>query len=77
MLTSFYDLYGNEIFSQLDLNMGCHQLEIRECDREKTAMPIDGHKYEFQRMPFGLSNSPFTFPRVMMEVFGDLCFVIF
>lgn len=52
---------GNaRIFSEIDLESGYHQVIIRESDREKTAFSINGAKYQFIRMPFGLKKAFFS-----------------
>jgi putative transposase len=72
---SLMDLKGSEKFSQIDLNMGYHQIPVKEEDVYKTAFVVPFGHYEFLRMPFGYSNAPREFQRVMTDIFSDLPFV--
>lgn len=56
------------VFTTLDLEAGFHQIKIKESDTEKTAFSINGAKYEFLRLPFGLKNAPSIFQRCVDDI---------
>ena len=72
-------LGGTKYFTVLDLFSGYHQVELDARDSYKTAFSTPGGHYEFTRLPFGLSNSPRTFQRLMDIVLsglqGAICYV--
>ncbi|GFY50259.1 uncharacterized protein TNIN_451831 [Trichonephila inaurata madagascariensis] len=50
-----------------------NQIPLHLRDRHKTAFSTpDGDKYEFNRLCFGLKNSPKAFQSIAQEVLGDL-----
>lgn len=64
-------LGGNVFFSTMDLTSGFHNVRLHEDDKKYTAFSSPFGLHEYNRMPQGLTNSPATFMRMMMSIFGD------
>lgn len=65
-------LTGSQYFSTLDLKAGYWQVPIDEEDKKKTAFVTTDGLFEFNVLPFGLSNAPATFQRIINSVLGTL-----
>lgn len=68
-------LGGNAFFSTMDLTSGYYNVEVHEEDKKFTAFTSPFGLYEYNRLPQGLCNSPATFMRMMMSIFGDQNFL--
>jgi hypothetical protein len=67
----FDQLRGACVFSKIDLQLGYHQLKIRECDIPKPAFISRYGLYEYTVMSFGLTNASVYFMYLMNKVFME------
>jgi len=65
-------IFGSRYFSVLDCYSGFWQVPIKEEHKERTRFTVPQGHYEFNRLPFGLSNSPSNFQRLMDIVLKSL-----
>ena len=66
-------LHGARYFSTIDMKSGYNQIEVEEEHKERTGFTVGSLVFfEYNKMPFGLSNAPNFYQRVMEECLGDL-----
>ena len=58
-------LAHSNVFSGIDGMGAFHVVELEETSKAKTAFATPWGSYQFKRMPFGLSNGPATYSRLM------------
>jgi len=62
------DVGRSKVISRLDLTKGYYQIKLKSVTKKKTAFVCPYSKFEFNRMPFGLRNSPGVFQRIKERV---------
>lgn len=65
---------GNQYFSSLDLLAGYHQVPLDEDSREITAFTTGEQLYQYTKLPFGVTNGPATFSRLVSIVLTGIPF---
>lgn len=65
-------LHSASYFSSVDLRSGYWQIPMDPAHKEKTAFVTPDGLFEFNVMPFGLSNAPATFERFMDTILRGL-----
>jgi hypothetical protein len=67
-----FNLHGSKYYSVLAGFSGFWQIILKEEHLERTGFSVPCGHNEFNKLPFGLSNSPSSFQRLMDVVLKDL-----
>ena len=65
---TFIKIKGKRIFSKIDLERGFYQISIKKEDRFKTAFITPFGKFQFNRVPFGLTNASKYFNSLISKI---------
>ena len=68
-------LEGFKYATSLDLNMGYYHIELSPDSKKLCTLVFPWGKYEPQKLPMGLANSPDIFQEKMSTLFQDLSYV--
>ena len=68
-------LEGFQYATSLDLNMGYYHIELSPESKKLCTIVLPWGKYEYQRLPMGLCNSPDIFQEKMNILMSDLDYV--
>jgi hypothetical protein len=68
-------LEGFQYATSLDLNMGYYHIELSPDSKRLCTIMLPWGKYEYQKLPMGLCNSPDIFQEKMSILLGDLEYV--
>lgn len=68
-------LEGFQFATSLDLNMGYYHIELSNASKKLCTIVLPWGKYEYQRLPMGLCNSPDIFQEKMSNLMSDLEYV--
>ena len=68
-------LEGFKYTTSLDLNMGYYHIQLDPSSRKLCTIVLPWGKYEYQKLPMGLCNSPDIFQEKMNELFTGFKYV--
>lgn len=62
----------SQYISKIDIKSAFHQVAMHEPHKQYTAFTVGYHKYEFERLPFGLRGGPITMQSVITRALNNL-----
>ena len=65
------DLNGCTVFSKLDLNMGFHQIQLKEDCRYITTFVTHRGIYRYRRLMFGVSSAPEKYQQIIRDTLAQ------
>jgi hypothetical protein len=72
MMDELSSLRNTKYFSTFDLMQGFYQIEMDDASKEYTAFSTGDSHWQWKRMPFGLTNSPASFMRLISLVLAGV-----
>jgi hypothetical protein len=65
-------LSGFKYATAIDLSMGYYHIPLDEASKKLCTTILPWGKYQYQRLPMGIKNSPDIFQAIVADLFGDL-----
>ena len=65
------EMNGRTVFSELDMNMGFHQIELEEGSRDVTTSSASDSWYRYKRLSFGVNSDPEQYQNITWQTFAD------
>ena len=65
-------LQGFKYATAIDLSMGYYHIPLDHQSQKLCTMILPWGKYQYLRLPMGITNSPDIFQSIMMDILGDL-----
>jgi len=65
-------LSGFRYATAIDLSMGYYHIPLDEASKRLCTTILPWGKYQYQRLPMGIKNSPDIFQAIVADLFGDL-----
>jgi len=72
--TCLGSMVGASFYTTLNLRSGCHNIPIKEADRDRTAFVTRRGCFRYKVLPFGLTTTPSVFQRLMDPVLCGLTY---
>lgn len=70
--TILEEVVRHEIYSFMDGFSGYNQISIAEEDKPKTTFIVEDGVYAYNKMSFGLCNTPTMFQRIILHIFDSM-----
>ncbi len=66
-----YNMNGSEVYNEIDLKYGFHQIELEESSREVTTFVTHKGLYRYKRLMFGINAAPEKYQHIIGQVLHD------
>lgn len=61
------ELNGSTVFSELDMNMGFHQIELEEGSRDITTFSAGDSLFRYKKLSFGINSAPEQYQNIVRQ----------
>ena len=65
------EMNGSTVFSKLDMDMGFHQIELKEGSRDITSFSAGDSLFHYKRLSFGVNSAPEQYQNIIRQTITD------